>query len=78
MNADEGAYQLNHLYDQLIQVASSKDDVIISRPGSAASQVLGNILTGYEVLLCKKESGFSQKNFYIYIKEFKRVNWVSF
>ena len=27
MNADEGAYQLCHLYDQLIERASSDDDV---------------------------------------------------
>ena len=30
MNADEGAYQLSHLYDQLIQRAS-RDDVTKSR-----------------------------------------------
>ena len=39
MNADEGAYQLSHLYDQLIQLTSSKDDVTTTKPVSAASQV---------------------------------------
>ena len=56
MNADEGAYQLSHIYDQLIQRASSKkkDDVTVSRPGSAASTVWENILTGCETSLLPK------------------------
>ena len=52
MNADEGAYQLSHLYDQLIQRGViTKDDVTVSRPGSAAGAVWENILIGCEKLL---------------------------
>ena len=39
MNADEGAYNLSHLYDQLILRASSTHDVRVTNQGSAASSV---------------------------------------
>ena len=44
MNADEGAYQLSHLYDQLIQRMSSDDDVTKMRSRSAIITVSENIL----------------------------------
>ena len=48
-------FSCGHIYDQLIQRASSKkDDVTVSRPGSAASTVWENILTGCETSLLLK------------------------
>ena len=68
MNADKGAYQLSHIYVQLIQRASSKkDDVTVSRPGSAASTVWENILTGCQNVTTTKINSkldFSKELYY--------------
>ena len=50
-NADEGAYQLSDLYDQLIQRASSKDDITMLRPGSTAILVREHILRGRKMYI---------------------------
>ena len=57
--------------DQLIQrVSSQKDDVTVSRPGSAASTVWENILTGCETSLLKNSKlDFSKEHYYHFYAE---------
>ena len=78
MNANEGAYQLSHLYDQLIQRASTDNDITKTRSRSAITTAWENILIGCETSLLKIVSVDFSRELIIYLVQNLLFCWLHF